>query len=815
VKQKNVVDGGITFISPEDSWLLVNQDDDVYGITTNGNFMWVAHSGWFKLGTIYKYNMDGTYTGENFDTSFRMVGGITTNGNNFWIVNREDGMVYKYNMDGTYTGESFDSNLWNARGITTNNDFIWISNLEERTIHKYNMDGTYTGENFYVSGRNPLGITTDGEYIWIVDDIKIIKHDINGVYVKFKYIFDEITDPWGIAIYDNSLFVSNNERDHEVYKYSSLWGEEGCDYGYDCIDGICVLGPTEAYWADMNEERIENTNLNDMVQLRVVGVSMENIHYEIWKTVRFWFDDKVAETSTNDFITWRAGDDGSGNLEGGEYYFKAESDGESAESGTLDVSGLQDNSPPVVNIAGPETGDIFYIGEEMDFTLTVSDEDDDVTFFCDLGDGTKKTENSFTYSYGKEEQKIIKLTATDSRGLSTTDRISILIINPSGTEYVFAHIDNPEWGENLFDDDARVVSFDASSSYAVETTDCGGTIGSCTINCLAGDCHSETHDGGQPVENEENLRGNYAPLNFSWTFQDGSKKQAKGSEGVSFDWIFRVAGKNKAWLKVSKNPFSLTDVEFNSFFEYPSCYRDSATGDTFWYEGGSILLSMNNCYRDPSQTPQPTTDCCPSGYLCDSVSGVCNELDGIPSCGQYTEYGQQTCEANIFPAEDALNPILETEDLICGGSREYGTECWEIIDCKCGWKNDECLSVVEQIVCDTVTCWNKDELPADIETICNAVGLPFSGECSFKFDLLDKCETEGWIERTWDAIWDFSVVTQGELKPAYCEDGSDQINCKMTKLTFFTIVSLIITILVMFILFLGFMKLILILFLEP
>ncbi len=591
--------------------------------------------------------------------------------------------------------------------------------------------------------------------------------------------------------------------------YSGLCGsslDDGCSGTLDCSDncgaeeicqdGICILPPiTNAYWADMQETPISTAHLNDKVKLMVAGSGMDTklINYEIWKSVRFWFDDKVADTDTTGFITWRAS-------EAGEYYFKAEVEGVSMESEYLVVSGTEDNFASVVNIVGPKIGDIFYIGEEMNFEQTSYDEDDEITLLWDLGDDTTSSESSLTHSYSVIGQKTIKLTATDERGLAVTDRIAILIIDPAGTKYVFAHIDNPEWGEIFYGESARVVEFNASSTYAVETSGCTGagcTTDCCTIDCLGGACHALTHEYGQAI-NPNGMVGNYASFNFSWTFDDGSWNNGMGL--VEFDWVFRIAGKHKAWLSASTNPFSSTEVEFSGFFTYPYCYRDKLTDNTFWYEpSGVVVLSLDDCYRDPGLNPQPTTDCCPPGYLCED--NECKLLQGIPSCGQYTEYGQQTCEVNIFPAEDALNPILETEGLTCGGSREYGTKCWEIVDCKCAWKDEECLSVAEQIVCDATTCWNMTDLPPTIKTICGDTELPFSGECSFGFDLTDKCDTDGWIERTWDATWISSEVTQGELKPAYCVAGSDQLNCKMTKLTFFTIATLIVTILIIIIIY--------------
>jgi len=308
-----------------------------------------------------------------------------------------------------------------------------------------------------------------------------------------------------------------------------------------------------------------------------------------------------------------------------------------------------------------------------------------------------------------------------------------------------------------------------------------------TFTCPVGhslsypDCLIDVENGPQPLDD----------LNFSWSFDDGRKRSGMGDAGAVFDLIFQRAGMHKAFLNVSLNPFGLTEVEFGSWFEVPTCYRDSH-GDTFWIEeiGGNIQRnpSVESCVRSNGvgMDGEPNPHCCPSDLsVCDEITGHC--VEGPTNCG---EFEQDLCGSNPFVAVDELDPILEKEGLSCGYSTEYGEECWEYIECKCEWSAGKCLAVSEHLILNETDIWDYDNVSidgVDVQGICNA-GPPTVGGCGFDMSIDDRCEEEGNIYRTWNAAW--TGLPPAPTGPAYCTDGSDVIRCAI-KLSFFTTASLV------------------------
>jgi len=342
--------------------------------------------------------------------------------------------------------------------------------------------------------------------------------------------------------------------------------DDGCGGTVDC--GSCV-DLTDAYWASMNNDiaTITQADLNDRVQLRVKGSDMENkqIDYEIWKEGEVswnpldWFDRKITETETTGFTSWRTSEEGN-------YYFKAEivDTGDVKQSGNLEVLIIEDNSPPYVEIVNPKTTDIYYTNEVIDFRQISWDEDDEYTTLWNFGDGGTSSEFNTSHVYTTVGQKTITLVAIDERGAVAEDKVSILIIDSNAdNEYVFAHIDKPEWGESFL---GKTIPFNASSSYAINATNCNGV--SCIISCTAGRCPLNTHEGGVII-NDDGKRGDYSEFDCLWNFNEGTIYDMSGIDGILFNWTFNTAGKHTALLTVSKNPESSMGVEFSNFLDYP------------------------------------------------------------------------------------------------------------------------------------------------------------------------------------------------------------------------------------------------------
>ncbi len=150
---------------------VVSGNFDPFGITTYNGYFWVVDG---QDAEVYKYTLDGTYTGVSFDTAVSgndSPYGITTYNGYFWITDNADDEVYKYTADGTYTGVSFDtaaSGNSDPYGITPYNGYFWITDNTDDEVYKYTAGGTYTGTSFDTAGSgnfSSYGITT---YKWLL-----------------------------------------------------------------------------------------------------------------------------------------------------------------------------------------------------------------------------------------------------------------------------------------------------------------------------------------------------------------------------------------------------------------------------------------------------------------------------------------------------------------------------------------------------------------------------------------------------------------------------------------------------------------------
>jgi len=316
----------------------------------------------------------------------------------------------------------------------------------------------------------------------------------------------------------------------------------------------CKIGTkiTGAYWADMRERQLEApdniADLNDRVKLMVAGEGMRNreINYTIerekpaWIIFKTW--NEVASFSSLGFSTWKA-------TEEGLYRFTAEIAGiGTQQSEDLIVLDTEDNSLPVANITSPQIGDIYFTGDSVSFEHASYDEDDEIaSVLWDFGDGETSESDSDTHIYSTTKQKQIKLIVTDERNAEDEDRTSILIISQEDNDYVFAHIDEPEWGDNFF---GSTIYFSAESSYGVGVSGCP----SCTIDCLGGYCPSQTGSGtsvgNAPLSPDD---ADYNALTFSWKFDGGSSgvHKKKGYPGKNFTSVFGDPGRHTADLTVS------------------------------------------------------------------------------------------------------------------------------------------------------------------------------------------------------------------------------------------------------------------------
>ena len=536
---------------------------------------------------------------------------------------------------------------------------------------------------------------------------------------------------------------------------------------------------TNLYWANMfpTENEISSTNKSDTVKLIAEGTELENqeVQFKIFKsgdnTLIKTIPPVISSGRDKVSVTWIAGTDDDGNLNSGNFYFTAKltSTGQELTSPEISVSEEEENSPPVAVITEPYNGQINKTGEEVQFSHASYDVDDEIsTVEWNFGDNSgTSSEDSPTHAYSEKGGKQIILTVTDSRGKQNSDSVSILIVpagNPTEpTYYAFANISKPSYDEWL---NNNLVEFDGTGSYVFEYMPDG------SYNCTAGICPQGVLNSPQPIDN----------LNFSWIFDVGNSIQGMGKSDV---WSIFGYGDHTADLTVSyitPNSEEITSdpnhIEFKVYSETPFCSISSNGKNSYWNEGGVILDSSGDCYRDNGL---PTIYCCPNSYTCQQQtdnSWMC-KITGETTCFDYKT--KDACN-NYNPrvAEQDVNSRLT-------GGRQCGMDhSWEengvnyfIGDCRCQWNS---------------TANNGNGLCEAAWTLSNWSGptITPTGSCTFSTTTQTEC-IAGTRTVSWDASWQDHQTNQ----PDFCTAGSVQVPCLSTApFGFFGLTGIIATIII-------------------
>ena len=196
--------------------------------------------------------------------------GISTDGNYFWIVNGDvdvEFMVYKYYMNGTYTGSSFNISYENPSanpyaGIVKDNNYIWIGNVDSDyiNIRKYLTNGTYTGQSIGLFGMlyyYAESITKKDNIIYFLN-YKLIQREGKSPLryyniVRFSDNGSLYTQP-EIAVpnYTRSLtndgtyfWLATRGGPNTVYKYYMNGTDTGFSFDTGSYGNIDTLGITQ------------------------------------------------------------------------------------------------------------------------------------------------------------------------------------------------------------------------------------------------------------------------------------------------------------------------------------------------------------------------------------------------------------------------------------------------------------------------------------------------------------------------------------------------------------------------------------------
>ena len=431
-------------------------------------------------------------------------------------------------------------------------------------------------------------------------------------------------------------------------------------------------------WTDMTDKPINTSDLNDRVKLMVTGFGFINksfIFTVYKKSDGSQYGDvqtKIASDLHSVYVTIKI-------FVPGEYYYNVTDFlGRSYSSGKLTVSNIEQNSAPVANITNPKKGEIYFKGENVNFTQSSYDVDDYMNYSWNFDDLTIVKGWTFdyinyntTHIYGITGEKNINLSVIDERGLTDQDLVSILIIDPNatvGTKYVFAGIRKPKYKDIITT--IGDVEFDASDSYALEVTSASPSF---SIKCLGGACPvSITGVTNYVITNP----GIFSMFNFSWRFDDGGESGLI-SGNPKYRRPFAI-GDHNAKLEVSINPVDKGNTIV--IFKYNGGSSDKCqNGNTIWVENGigfNTLENNSKCLGPDGVSGINASgindDCCPPLYTC-QVEGLAHKCKisasclSIPSCSNYSD--QTSCNNDKYNCSIAAKGCSSSSTAnICGNS---------------------------------------------------------------------------------------------------------------------------------------------------
>ena len=291
-------------------------------------------------------------------------------------------------------------------------------------------------------------------------------------------------------------------------------GTDNCGTSRTVDCGSCP----ELYWANLVDfsSEINSTGFGDTVALVVPGEGLENkyINYTIKQTVPFWWDRRIAQTSSLGHSFWQT------SLFGNGIYFLALVEGDSIEkrSNMLQVSNplVSVNSLPIANITSPEDNFKASTYCAVNFTQASYDEDDLLRLTWNFGDGAMNVTQNYSLAltpniadtqhfYSLPGVYTVSLTAAEmARNQSDVDYVGVHVLKEGLN--VMPVITLPKNGAAL----GNWVDFNANQSYVANCSwnMPGYNFTACNLQC------KYIHAPGT-----KNITGNY-DLRMNWTVRD-------------------------------------------------------------------------------------------------------------------------------------------------------------------------------------------------------------------------------------------------------------------------------------------------------
>ncbi len=164
--------------------LLAANNNDLGGIWSDGEFMWVAD---WSDNKLYAYGMSTRQRVSSQD--FNTLGaagndspqGIWSDGEFMWVSDNADKKLYAYSMATKQRVPSEDFNTLDAAGnddplgVWSDGEFMWVSDATDDKLYAYSMATRQRvpSQDFNTlraaGNANPQDIWSDGKFVWVVD----------------------------------------------------------------------------------------------------------------------------------------------------------------------------------------------------------------------------------------------------------------------------------------------------------------------------------------------------------------------------------------------------------------------------------------------------------------------------------------------------------------------------------------------------------------------------------------------------------------------------------------------------------------------
>mgnify|MGYP000129575434 CR=1 FL=1 len=522
-----------------------------------------------------------------------------------------------------------------------------------------------------------------------------------------------------------------------------------------CVEACPVIN--RVYWTNLKGDEVNITDAGDYVKM-VAETSYaegQKVNFTVWEAgTTSCYEEYYSDYSQNNkaYVLWQVKKCPDDTTDGNKFKaFFPWAEAAYVESDLLSVNTQESNSPPLAIILEPKNGDIFQLGENINFISGSYDEDDPIiSYLWDFGDGTTGSQANETHSYigyNLRGPKTITLTIQDARGLVSTAKVSILI-NSSDNDPPVAIISEPSYGE-IFSN--LLITFNATESVDDETP--------------------------------------FDQLIFRWDFDDGISYENTGIEGAFFTRLFSFAGEHTVRLTVQDSEglssqvetiFTIRGCKIPLDGEYEFVPLESCSVQTKHYYCVNETLYYDTLVEhcEGSDGIAGTLDdCCPRGYYCPDVGAACIEREttcsdystqteceevgciwldtectepaGMLSCSDYPT--ETTCNNDILGLGKAGGTGLGTE--ICG--KTFGDYIVNASSCRCEWESNEtgckfvynvnkiiggdefitCLknfSITDCIGGKQVLAWSAKILPVELENNETAQEQCSTGEKAVK-----------------------------------------------------------------------------------